>query len=120
MVWALGHDMCAATVVERLRSPDSAREAVIYEYNCGATTPFNAIVGIGSPGLDPLETSVVFSMRGQPVRLETGAYGGPIDALFRVRWTGPRDVEIRYPIGAGAQTKADRAADVTLTYVADR
>jgi hypothetical protein len=35
MGWALGHDMCGAKIEERLVSPDSAYEAVVYEFNCG-------------------------------------------------------------------------------------
>lgn len=120
MGWALGHDMCGAKIEERLVSPDSAYEAVVYEFNCGATTSFTGVVGIAPPGRDPLKTTSVFRVEGRPTRLDHGSYGGPINALFRVRWLAPREIQIRYPEAATLLERVDRASGVSISYVVDR
>lgn len=44
--------MCGSAEVRRLRSPDARHDAVLYQFDCGATTGFSTqvdIVGAGAP-----------------------------------------------------------------------
>ena len=122
VAWSLGlfgSDLCGATVSERLPAPDRVTEAVVYEWNCGATTSFSSVVGVGAPGADPREGTRAFHIPGQPTRLESGSYGGPINPLFRVRWLAPTMLEIRYPASVRTFAKRTRVGKIVIQYVTD-
>jgi hypothetical protein len=50
LIALVSRGMCASAEVRRLRSPDGRHDAVLYQFDCGATTGFSTQVAIVSAG----------------------------------------------------------------------
>jgi hypothetical protein len=60
-------DMCGVTPHKRVVSPDGELEAVIYQFDCGATTGFSTQVSILETGEEiPVEPGNIFTSSGHP------------------------------------------------------
>jgi hypothetical protein len=108
-------DPCANTVVARATSPDGAREAVLFQRDCGATTGFSTQISVLAPGEKPSGGGNVFAADDDHGRAEAGDWGGPWASL---RWTGPDQLSVLYAPGSRIFTQSDSVDGVRLTFEA--
>ena len=98
---------CANTVVSERPSPDSALRVVVFERNCGATTPFSTHVSVLESGVNlPDSSGNVFAA--DQYRLETVA-----------RWSSPDTIEIRHDSRARVFKREPEIGNVRVRYVVD-
>ena len=98
----------------RAIAPQTGTVAVVYEYNCGATTDFATHVSILKPGATPLGPGNVFVADTDHGRAEAAPWGGPWAAL---RWTGPEALELSYDASARVFSSDPKVAGVTITFL---
>jgi hypothetical protein len=118
-VWGLG-DACHDEVVRAVPSPDGARRALVYVRDCGAMTENHSTYVL-------VQARDGRRWRGEDaVFVGVGGYGVPEGRAhgldLRVRWAGPRALEVGYPARARVVRAAARAADVPgveVRYAAD-
>lgn len=61
------NDMCGVTSYKRIASPGGEFDAVIYQFDCGATTGFSTQVSVIKAGEEiPVEPGNVFTSSGHP------------------------------------------------------
>jgi len=98
-------------VAEVVMSPDSSKKAVLYQFDCGATTPFTSNVSILDANA-PLTSSAkrVFTAHGGSQR---GTWQGP---LASVKWTSDVALEVTYIADATVTTQKTSERNVQLRY----
>jgi hypothetical protein len=104
--------MCASAEVRRLRSPDARHDAVLYQFDCGATTGFStqvAIVTAGAP--TPRGAGNVLSADDHDGAAPTNA-----QAVIQVelRWLGPDTLLMRPDPRAAIYRRATIAQGVHI------
>jgi hypothetical protein len=89
-----GCGLCGNEVLDRHRAPDNGVEVVVFERNCGATTPFSTQASIGEINAgtrnQPGNIFIATTDRGAA---PAGKGGGP---ELRVRWLDNRTVELAH------------------------
>jgi hypothetical protein len=93
LVGGCGGEMCENRVVSIAASPDGARDAVLFERNCGATTDFSTQMSILSHGERPTQAGNLFVADGNHGEAAAAPWGGPWAEL---RWLGTHDLLVRY------------------------
>ena len=105
---------CENHVVRRIPSPDRERQAVVFGRKCGATTGYNTQVSVIPPYTVSDDPGNVLIIDANREELAIDPAGGP---AVEVRWTGPRNLELRYS-GAARAYKVDSLVDgVRVTHV---
>ena len=107
-------DDCGNNVVTRIRSPDGAYDAVLFDRNCGATTGFSTQISVlpaGAPA-DGRGNAFIADTNHDP-SMRTGAWHGPWAELA---WLSPRHLRIRYVAGARPFTRETAVDDVAISY----
>jgi hypothetical protein len=79
--------MCGTEVYQTLYSPDKAFKAVVYQFDCGATTSFSTQVSLlKADAVIENEAGNVFSAKGHPK-----------DAALEVKWVDSHHLSIDTP-----------------------
>lgn len=110
----LGACVCRNSLVSRDRSPTQAREAVVFERNCGAATGMTVHVSIVDAGASP-PTSV-----GNAFRVKDTSSTTPTSTIrnVSVRWRTDADIVISYDERAAVVFQRSRIEGVRITYEA--
>ena len=92
--------MCGSDIIEQSSSPNRNLKAVVFQYDCGATTSFTTKVAIVKNSVNSYDTAIVkdsiFSVdwnHDNRVPLNV-LNGGP---EVRVKWLANGELEIQYP-----------------------
>ena len=92
--------MCGGDIIEQSSSPNRNLKAVVFQYDCGATTSFTTKVAIVKSSVNSYDTAIVkdsiFSVdwnHDNRVPLNV-LNGGP---EVRVKWLANGELEIQYP-----------------------
>lgn len=98
---------CENRIVRRIPSPDRERQAVVFRRECGARSGVTTHVSVIPPYSVSQDPGNVLILDSSNEELQVGGRKGPaVDA----RWTGPRDLELRYSSAARA-FKIDSVVD---------
>jgi hypothetical protein len=92
--WILQPD-CGAEIMERIQSPNGHLSAVVFNYDCGATTGFNTQISLLKPSEVPNSPGTVFVIddnNGQVT--ENYSKGGP---KVRITWVSDNKLKIEHP-----------------------
>ena len=114
---AVGAAICDNELIARITSPDSSRDAVVFERDCGATTDFTTQVSILARGQSlPPETGNAFIADRGNGAAPAGPRGGP---ALEVRWLGQELLQIRHDprvrvFKTGGKTHGVRIADTAV------
>jgi hypothetical protein len=108
-------DVCRNAVAVRARSPDGARDAVIFQRDCGATTAFSTQISVLDRDGQPKDGGTVFSADGDHGAARAGPWGGP---CAEARWLAADHLLIRYAAGSRIFHQVDRSGAVRVTYEA--
>jgi hypothetical protein len=110
----MAEGLCASTVVETSTSPDEQHDAVLYELNCGATTPFSTQVTLVRHG------EVVGHEAGNVFTADDNRQQAPLGpgnvVSVRLRWLAPDSLELAYDHRARVYLRADRIGRVRVMY----
>ncbi|MDD4506747.1 MAG: DUF5412 family protein [Sulfurospirillaceae bacterium] len=93
-------NMCGSEFIEQSSSPNGNLKAIIFQYDCGATTSFTTKVAIVNSNVNNYDKAIVkesvFSVDwNHDNRVPLNALnGGP---EVRIKWLDNREVEIQYP-----------------------
>lgn len=109
-------DGCGNSIIQDLPSPDGHRHAVVFERDCGATTPFSTQVSIVPSVRDARGSGNVFTADTDHGKAPSGPGGGP---AVGVRWIDRRTLEIRYHPAARTFGREVRHDDIDIRYVVD-
>ncbi len=110
-------DGCGNTLLSEVPSPHGVYKAVVFERNCGATTPFSTQVSIlGARERLGNEAGNAFRSDTDHGAAPSGRGGGP---AVEVRWTGVRRVVIRHHPRTRVSGAEERVGEVTIDYAAD-
>ncbi|MEC7761807.1 MAG: hypothetical protein VX874_07880 [Pseudomonadota bacterium] len=94
----MGRTLCTVSAeVARIASPDGRVDAVLYEYNCGPSTPFATHVSLLKPGQPATKAGNVFAATMGTSDGVSAPWGGPWAEL---RWEGARQLVVLYDRGA--------------------
>lgn len=108
-------DSCSNEVVESVTSPDGAREAVMFQRDCGATTGFSTQVSIIERG-EPLSGSGnVFRADDDHGAARTGPWGG---SWAEMEWLASDRLLIRYATNSRLFEKDESVSGVAISYEA--
>jgi hypothetical protein len=89
-----GCGLCGNEVLDRYRAPDNSVEVVVFERNCGATTPFSTQASIGEINDGTRNQSgTIFIATTDRGAAPAGKGGGP---ELRVRWLDNRTIELAH------------------------
>jgi hypothetical protein len=106
-------DPCGNDEVRRVKSPDGAREAVVFARDCGATTSTSTQVSIVRAGkrLGGAGNALVADSNHGAARSDAQ------DVLdLGLEWLSPRALRISSPPGARIFIHNERAGGVDITY----
>jgi hypothetical protein len=105
---------CGNEILSRSTSPDGALDAIVFRRSCGAATPFFTEVSVLRAG-EPLrnEAGNLVGADTDRGRAPAGPAGGP---ELRVRWSGPRELEVSHH--RKARVLRDANTDVIVRFVA--
>ncbi len=113
--------MCGSNGSHTQLSPDSTRRAVLYEFDCGATTDFGTHLAVESTKrkFDPFdadEDSLVFSADSNHGHASTDSAG-----LLHVdmHWADSSHLVVYVPAGARVFTEKTTSGPVSIEYKAD-
>ena len=87
-------DPCGSTLIKESVSPGQKYIATVYEWNCGATTPFNRVVNLRSYDSDfdgGDQDNWIYSLEGQE----------DVD----VQWLSKDELKVYYPAGTDPYAK---------------
>ncbi|HTQ03843.1 MAG TPA: hypothetical protein VMI54_08290 [Polyangiaceae bacterium] len=110
---ALVADLCANQLIQEYPSPDRPFKIVVFERDCGATTPFAtqaSIVPLDAP--TPDGPGNLCSVDDDHGRAPPGPGGDPV---LEVRWNGPRSAVLKYAALARRWSGA-RRSDVVVAF----
>ena len=106
--------LCGGEVLDRYPAPDNSVEVVVFQRDCGATTPFSTQASIGEinagTGNRPGNIFVATTDHGNA---PAGKGGGP---ELRVRWLDTRTVELAHHRAADVWTRTEYRG-VQIRYV---
>jgi hypothetical protein len=106
---------CGATVLEKFPSPSGKTVAVVYNYDCGATTGFSTQVDLLKPNEEAKGLGNLFRVyeeRGKSV--ETYIGGGP---KIQLMWDSDQKITIHYPANALIRKKVEKLKGVIVDYI---
>ena len=110
--------MCEGTVAYQVPSPDRRLSAIVFQYDCGATTSFSTHVSIVDSERElaaaPGNVFTADSNRGQAPADSTGL------VWVRPVWAGPDSLEIRYDFRARPFLRQRRLGNVRIGFIAER
>ena len=93
--------MCGSDIIEQSHSPSRNLKAVVFQYDCGATTSFTTKVAIVKTNENvyisdqAMIKNLVFSAdSNHDNRVPLNTFGGP---EVQVKWLANGDLEIQYP-----------------------
>ena len=108
---------CVNDQLSEVPSPDGVRRAVVFERNCGGTTPFSTQVSVLPTGVTlPDSGGNVFVADTDRGRAPAATGGGPRVAA---RWLAPDTLEIRYDPRARIFLHELRGSGAAVRFVAD-
>jgi hypothetical protein len=105
--------LCGNEASSAAPSPDRSRKLVVFERDCGATTPFSTQVSLLPIGSSPSEAGNVFTAEDGPDAPSGDDARGPV---VSVRWEGPRSAVLTYPRGSRVFRAESTLDDVTIRY----
>lgn len=113
-VWYFLKSGCGANVLERFPSPSGNLTAVVYNYDCGATTGFSTQISIVDSEETPNSASDTFVIDDDHGKVSsTYSQGGPI---VRVSWLSENQLSIAYPKMSRVFKEEKNAEDVQIQY----
>ena len=105
-------DMCGLDVAHVVISPNNQYKAIIYQYDCGATTPFTTNVSILEVDQDlKYEPGNLFSAYHGSV---SGEWHGP---YVEVKWLNINSISITYVKDAKITEKIEAIGPVSAKYL---
>jgi hypothetical protein len=108
---------CANEQLNEVPSPGGARRAVVFQRDCGATTPFSTQISVLPRGVAlPDSNGNVFVADTDRGRAPAGPGGGP---GVSVRWLTPDTLEVRYDPRARVFVKEVHTSEAEVRFVAD-
>ena len=108
---------CGNEQLSEVASPDRARRAVVFQRDCGATTPFSTQVSILPAGATlPDSSGNVFVADTEHGRADAGPGGGP---RVSVRWIAGDTLELRYDPRARIFVQEAHVLGTNVRFVAD-
>ena len=114
MLGACG-DSCSNEIVESMTSPDGARQAVMFQRDCGATTGFSTHVSIVERG-EPLSGSGnAFRADDDHGAARTGPWGG---SWAEMEWLASDRLLIRYATNSRLFEQDESVSGVAISYEA--
>ena len=103
--------LCQVEIVKEQISPSGNSKAVLFQFDCGATTPFTSNVSILKTNeVVKYKSGNVFSCYGGNQR---GSWGGP---LADFTWTGNDELLISYATDANVTKTNSRNRSVKIKY----
>jgi hypothetical protein len=106
-------DGCGNTVLATQNSPDGQHSAVLFERNCGATTPFATHISVLRKGERLSGGGNTFTADANHGAASTGAWGGPWAAIA---WLSPSKLVVRYADGSRTFRREDEVEGVHISY----
>ncbi|MDP9350161.1 MAG: hypothetical protein M3P51_01250 [Chloroflexota bacterium] len=106
-------DLCGNTIIAEAISPDGANRAVVFQRNCGATTPFSTQVSLLQRTQRLEGSGNVFTADGNHGRAPARPGGGP---EVSVTWINPETLSIRYDARARVFAQEQRVRNVSIVY----
>ena len=106
-------DACDNHVVKRVSAPGGAKEAVLFQRDCGATTGFSTQISIVPVGETPTGKGDAFVADDDHGAAVTGEWGGP---WAEATWISADRVLIRYAAKARVFVSNQSASGVAITY----
>ena len=107
--------MCGASIVRRMPSPNGRLDAVIYEYDCGATTDFGTSLSVIRAGDD------VGNHPGNLLVADSDNGRAPLDSghviRLSVQWIGSDSLVVRYDRRAQVFQQHESANGVGVQYI---
>ncbi len=97
-----GGDLCANTITSRVTAPGSARDAVVFTRDCGATTDFSTQVALVRSG-------------GELPNVAGDVFIAPHSAQVRVEWLGPDTLLVHHAV-PNPNLKAGQVDGVLIRY----
>lgn len=105
-------DLCRVEIAQQHFSPNKEFKAVIYQYDCGATTPFTTNVSVlAADEAIEYELGNVFSAQYGSVK---GDWHGPFAEL---KWENNNTIQLSYVNDAEISQKVNSLADITIKYM---
>lgn len=105
--------MCAKTVELEVLSPSKDKKAVLYNFDCVATTDFTTQVSVLDASkevpISPGNVFTAFPSRG----IKRGSWGGP---YAEIEWASSSTLIVRYTEGAQIENEETRVNGVTIQY----
>ena len=106
-------DGCANRVLATQVSPDGQYSAVLFERNCGATTPFATHVSILRKGERLSGSGNTFTADANHGAASTGDWGGP---WASIAWLSPSKLVVKYADGSRSFRREEEVAGVNISY----
>lgn len=107
--------LCDNSIIGRVASPDGAREAVLFQRNCGATTGLSSQISILRRGEQPNGAGTAFIADTDHGRAAAAGWGGPWAELS---WRSPTLLAVRYDRRARIFRSEASVRGVTIRYEA--
>ena len=101
---------CETTIVGRVPDPSAAKQAVLFERSCGATTGFSTQISITRIGEDPQAGRNVFIADGGTAATKSG---GP---WAEVRWLARDHLLVRFDREARVHKAAPRLNGIQIRF----
>src|SRR4051812_8236636 len=106
-------DGCDNEIVQTATSPDGARDAILFQRDCGATTGSSIQASIVRRGEVPSENGNVFIADIGYGAAGAARWGGPWAELS---WLDAHRLRVRHDAGARTFVRAERIGDVRILY----
>lgn len=105
-------NMCGVQLGAEALSPNQKLKAVIYQFDCGATTPFTTQVSILKPSeAIPYSAGNVFSAYNGS---QEGAWRGP---FAEIAWLSDTTLKVSYISDAAVQEREEKYKGIKVEYV---
>jgi hypothetical protein len=102
-------NLCGNRVLFDVVSPTGRQHAVVFERDCGATTGFSWQVAI-------LEANEQVGSNSGNAFIADSNHGAVNSVPVRVKWLGPEQVVIGYPVGVRVLRREDRVREIKIAY----
>lgn len=104
-------DACRLQVASEIPSPSGELKAVLFQYDCGATTPFTTNVSVMPAGESTAKKpgNVFSAYHGS----SAGPWGGP---NAKIQWLSDRSLKISYIADAKVSLQSSQVGKVAVAY----
>ncbi len=106
-------DGCGNTVLATQDSPDGQHSAVLFERNCGATTPFATHISVLRKDERLSGAGNTFTADANHGAASTGVWGGPWATMA---WLSPNKLVVRYADGSRSFRREGEVDGVQISY----